>query len=123
MQPRTAFATPSEYFAAPRLPRGVRFALWPTFETHRKPHAFPTLARLARHIHRARAGFGLQLSEEPVSFTDGRRTLVRIDASDACGERHRLIGYAWLGSPSPRDALAAAIRDAEPDAPAQEAAA
>lgn len=94
---------------------GARFALWPRFENSVLPFAFPSLAALARHIHRRRAGAGIALRPEAGSFRDGRRAVVRIDALGADGERHWLIGYAFLGGQS-QESLEAAMRENEPEA-------
>lgn len=110
--PRTEFATPSDFFKAPLMPLGVEYALWPLFNANVKPLAVNSLAMLARHIHRQRNGFGLQLTDEPGTFRDGRRDMVRVDALDVSGERHRLIGYAYLRG-GPRSTLEAAIRSEE----------
>jgi hypothetical protein len=113
--PRTGFATPSDYFRAPPMPLGARYAIWPRFESAVKPFAFPSLAALARHVHRQRQDRALQLRDEPGHFRDGRRTVVRIDALGAEGESAWLIGYVFLDG-RPREALIEALRVHEPEA-------
>lgn len=83
------------YDLAPHLPSGVPYALV-TARAGDKPWAFPSVAALARRIHRDRGPDALQLRPVKVRFRDRPRDAVQVYAVDQVGGRERLIGYAWI---------------------------
>lgn len=107
-----------EMFRRPSLPNGVRYALLlrhPQHE-HPKPMAFPGLAELARHIHRARGEAGLQLAEAEILLqgeTTPRKGVSVWTLETATGDRRRFIGWAWLGGAG-RYSLEAALQSEQP---------
>ncbi|MBW8815561.1 MAG: hypothetical protein JF588_19240 [Caulobacterales bacterium] len=106
-----ALAQSLTHFRSPTLPVDAPFALLPELGPFARPVILPSLAALARRIHRLRGDDGLELRHATVLFRDRGRTVTEVLAIEEASGRRRRIGFAWHAG-RPWEALQAAL-DAE----------
>ena len=107
-------------FARPLMPPGFRYLLMLRRNEAGqpiKPMAFQDLSALARHLHRARDGSGLQLAETPVLLAGRDASTIGVSVwtiDDAgSGDRRRYLGWAYVNGAG-RTTLEAALRLEQP---------
>lgn len=112
-----AAAAAVEAFRRPTLPAGLRYTLLmrPGVPCSAKPLAFRDTGELARHLHRARAGAGLQLQDAELKVREDehpRRGVSVWTLDPDTGARRSFLGFAHLGGAG-RASLEAALRAEE----------
>jgi hypothetical protein len=113
---RRLSATRAELYRSIRsvfMPADAAYALLPQLEGAPKPCILPSLAALARRIHRLRGQDGLQLNPTQVRFRDRVRPVTEILAIEEASGRCRRLGFAWHAGRS-IEALRAALDEAVP---------
>lgn len=84
------------------------YALLPDLAYPAKPIVYPSIAALARRIHRDRRGEAIVLRPRYLEHGGRVRAVTEVLAEDQFAARHRRIGFAWTAG-RPLEALRHAL--------------